>query len=374
MSKHQKPIDITLPFEIKGYELIEEIGHGSFSTVYLGTKKETDETIAVKVINKAEMKKPEDTERLQREIDSMAFLHHDSIVKLHDFFSDENHFYLILDYCKGGDLFTIIEKSKHFRETQIAQIFKQIVSAVGYCHARGVAHRDLKPQNVLVTTFPFVKVADFGLCGYTTEDTKMKTFCGSPYYSAPECLNNIKYDGQKSDVWSLGVILFELSTGTHPWNPSNATQMIKQISKAQFTIPRGVNPALEDLIRSLLKVRPQDRLTCNQILAHPWMKLAPGGGRVTQTLPPLRARPILSIAESLDRDNQKSDSGIFSPFAGNCQITAINSEQSIPTSKDMSLRSAMVSRSRSGANLQSPAILRQRDASKTPQRSLLMRK
>ena len=341
-------MEIILPFDIHGYTLVSPIGEGSFSTVYYGTKNDTEECFAIKVINKSELKTEKDVERLQREIDTMALLNHDSIIKLHDFFTDSYRFFLILDYCQGGDLFTLMTNSRKLRDSQIAQIFQQIVSAVNYCHSRGVAHRDLKPQNILITHFPFIKVSDFGLCGYISE-SKMKTYCGSPFYTAPECLSQIKYDGKKSDVWSLGVILFELATGTFPWNPSNTPAMIKQIKKAQYIIPRGINPGLEDLIRSMLKLRPSDRPTCAQILAHPFMKLVPSRLSALNSLPPLQPKPIPVLTKLLDRTCQTADNGIYSPFC-TPQIPPCSSDQNIPRLGNETgvKRAANVRRSKSG--------------------------
>lgn len=356
---------VALPFEIHDYTLLEEIGHGAFSTVYSGKKNTSPDLVAIKVIDIQLVEKDGDKERLQREIDVMALLKHENIIQLHDFFSDEFRFFLVLDYCPGGDLYSIISQSKHFRETQIAYVFQQIVSAVGYCHNRGVAHRDLKPQNVLVTTFPYVKISDFGLCGYISDDKRMKTFCGSPFFSAPECLKQVQYDGKKSDIWSLGVILFELATGEHPWNPTNTPVMIKQITTANYTIPKGINPALEDLIRSLLKVRPNERPSCEQILQHPWLKLAPGSRNFDKSqLPPLQQqKPINTVIKGIDRSGLKSEHGVFSPFLG---LPEEPPEESPPKPR---MPPAIVQRSRSGSQIKSvqgPGFMKMGRTTRTP--------
>ena len=308
---------MNFPFLIREYELIEKIGDGAFSSVYKAIKKESPNIYAIKVIEKSVLINKDDQNRMQRELDSCAFLRHDSIVPLLDFFSDENRFYLVLEYCSGGDLYTFIHTSNRIREVQAASVFYQIVSAVHYIHSMGVAHRDLKPQNILITNFPQVKVTDFGLCGYIIDETKMRTFCGSPFYSAPECLKQIQYDGKLSDIWSLGVILYELVSGEHPWTSSNTGLMIKQITSANYQMPKDLTPACEDLIRSLLKVKPSDRLTVNDILIHPWLKLANSKKSIDKSnLPPLLKRPIPSIANLIDRSSLPSDHGIVSPFIG----------------------------------------------------------
>ena len=314
--------------QVGQYVLHEALGAGAFSCVYRATKDNDTVSYALKVILKSTLIHDGDTERLQREIDTMAFLHHPNIVALHDFFSDQRNFYLVLDYCKGGDLAEyLIKNNGPLREQQAANIFQQIVSAINYIHKNGVAHRDLKPQNILITLWPNVKISDFGLCGFM-EDTKMKTFCGTPCYTAPECINQVQYNGVYSDVWSLGVILYEMVTGMHPWDVRNITKMVKQISQAQFTVPSTVTPACDELIKMILKVRPNERPTCEKILNHPWMKLASSRSkmRVGGSLPPLLRNSLGNITKALDRKPLEGDLGVSSPF-NSASMDKLNSTQ-----------------------------------------------
>ena len=293
---------------VNDYVISAKLGSGSFGAVYKVTKG--SDTFALKVIEKAELKDPGDIRRLQRELDAMAFVKHPNTVTMLDFFSDKFNFYLILEFCKGGDLASYMLREAPLRETIVAAIFKQIATAVAHLHSLGIAHRDLKPENVLITSFPNVKVSDFGLCGFT-EQGKMSTFCGSPCYSAPECLSRVPYDGCLADVWSLGVILYELITGHHPWNVTNVPKMVKDICSGKYTIPTSVSQSCQDLIRSMMKVKPADRITSAKILAHPWLKMA--GSRVQTKLPPLKQSTVV-FTESIERDGAKGDCGIVSPF------------------------------------------------------------
>ncbi|OHT13772.1 CAMK family protein kinase [Tritrichomonas foetus] len=330
------------PHTIRDYTLVEVIGSGAFSVVYKAIRQPKSEIFALKIIPKRLLNDEKDQKHLQRELDTMVLLKHENIVQLHDFFADADNFYLVIDFCSGGTLFEALAngiatstrpaanpRNKNsnpnefdipkLRDAQIATLFKQIVSAVGFCHDHDVAHRDLKMQNILVTNFPNVKLADFGLCGYIFNNDKMSTFCGSPCYTAPECLKMTKYDGRKSDIWSLGVILYELSTFEHPWDVDNVPKMISQIQKAQFTIPPDVTPALADLIKSLLRVNPKDRLTCEQILGHPWMKLSPSARRqnpASSSLPPLNRYSVPALTSYKEREKEEKDHGIVSPFLG----------------------------------------------------------
>ena len=358
---------VALGTVVKDYTFEQVLGTGAFSAVYRASKVDEGgeaQTYAIKVIPKGNLVHEGDSDRLQRELDTMAFLNHPNIVRLYDFFSDAKYFYLVLDYCKGGDLAEYLMSQPPLREQQVATVFRQIVAAIGFLHEHGVAHRDLKPQNILITTFPNIKVADFGLCGYI-EDTKMKTFCGSPCYTAPECLNRVQYEGGPADVWSLGVILYEMVTGHHPWNVTNIPKMVKQITSARYVVPSSVTPACDELIKGMLKLKPNERLSCERILGHPWMKLAPSRAAKMQVgkLPPLLRNSLVSFTQTIERDPAKADHGIVSPFEGRVP------EQFADTMKPVTPPVAMP-RSRSGSFAQGGSA-RTRHASLQP---LQMRK
>ena len=292
---------------IKEYVVCEKLGEGGFGSVYRVMKKM--QSFAMKVIAKAQISDVDDQRRLQLEIDTMAYIKSPHLVALHDFFSDNDNFYLVMDYCQGGDLAEYLYNNVNLRESVAATIFKQIVLGVSYLHSHGIAHRDLKPHNILFTSFPHVKVGDFGLCGYAQVD-KMKTFCGSPCYTAPECLSRIEYHGRAADMWSLGVILYELVTGHHPWDITNLPNMVKQICAGKYTMPVAVSPACKDLIQSLLRVKPTDRMKSDQVLSHPWLKLA--RSRTSTLAPPSLRRS--AIVFKLTRSGTDPHCGIISPF------------------------------------------------------------
>jgi serine/threonine protein kinase len=310
----------TWPAEIRCYAIGDELGHGSFSHVCRCQNKETQEQFAIKIFRKENLADEGDQGRFQREIDTMAYLRHDNLIALYDFFWDETNFYLVIDLCPGGELFDYIVDHERLDEPTAALVFQQIVGAIAYCHSFGVAHRDLKPENVLIADFPFVKVADFGLCGFISDQQLMRTFCGSPCYCAPECLCRIQYDGRKSDIWSLGVILFAMVVGEHPWNVANTSIMLRQILKAAYTVPNFVSPECKALIQGMMKVNPADRITIEGIIEHPWMACAAKAPAKPEFLPPVlqipapQATTIKDISEASARAAQHGDSGIVSPF------------------------------------------------------------
>ena len=311
------------PTIVQGYELIEPIGKGSFGFVYKAKDLEKfDEYYAMKIIPKKNLTNKGDYDRLMREVNSMKKLNHPSIVALHNFFENDEFYFLVIDFCEGGSLFEYLQKSEtSLREPQAATIFKQIVDAIAFIHHKGIAHRDLKPQNILVTTFPFIKISDFGLCGYIDGDNKMDTFCGSPCYSAPECINHQPYDGRIADVWSLGVILYELVTFKHPWNVLNMPQMIHQITNCIYEIPPTVTSACSDLIESMLKLNTAQRATIEEIESHPWMKLAQLKVTQRSMFPPLACNNI-----TLDKASRRLSSNDISPFRFVRKHTSVGSD------------------------------------------------
>lgn len=239
----------------------------------LNNENSISQIYAIKIYPKSNLESQADEELFQREINAMAFFHHDNIISLKDILSDDYNFYLVMDYCQGFDLKRYItEKAPDgIDEKTAANIFTQIISAVSYCHSTGVAHRDLKPENILITSFPKIKISDFGLCGYITKDQLMRTFCGSPCYTAPECLSKIEYDGIRADTWSLGVILYTIVTGNPPWPINNSSIMIKNIIKGKYTIPKNISQSCKSLIKGMLNINPKERLTMDQIINHPWL-------------------------------------------------------------------------------------------------------
>jgi serine/threonine protein kinase len=248
----------------------------------------------------------------------MAFIRHENIVALHDFFSDDSNFYLIMDLCPGGELYQFLCANGAMDEPTAALVFRQIVAGVSALHEHGVAHRDLKPENIMFDTFPRVKVSDFGLCGYLSEGVIAQSFVGSPCYCSPECLCRVKYDGRPADVWSLGVILFTIVTGCVPWTITNTSVMIHQILKGACQIPSELSPHRGGLIRAMLKVNPQERATLEDVAAHPWLSVGDRSsyaGAVAAEAPrdehPFR---VAALSQIVERAAATNDRAVVSPF------------------------------------------------------------
>jgi len=271
------------------YEKIKELGSGSYGKVFRVKNKITEQTCACKELAK---KKIADIDKFNLEISIMSKCDHPSIIKLYEIYEDARHIDLVMEECVGGELFdrilSRIESGNLYSEKQAANIFKQMMSAVSYCHSQGICHRDLKPENILFLTKEEdspIKVIDFGLSkifGDVTKNKKqnkknMQTRVGTAYYVSPEVLKG-DYD-EKCDIWSAGVILYILLSGDPPFNGENDNEIYRAIAKKKYSFPekewKNISEDAKDLIKHMI-CEPQDRYTAQQVLNHKWVtQLAP---------------------------------------------------------------------------------------------------
>jgi len=204
----------------------------------------------------------------------MHRLHHPYIVKLFEVMATKTHVYFVMEFVKGGELFDTVVKGR-LSESKTRIYFQQLISAVGYCHSRGVYHRDLKPENLLIDENGNLKVSDFGLSavrGQIRDDGLLHTVCGSPAYVSPEILTKRGYDGAKADLWSCGVILFVMNAGFLPFNDSNLMMMYKKICDGEYRFPKWMSPDIRRLLSRLLDTNPETRITVHEIRSDPWFK------------------------------------------------------------------------------------------------------
>ncbi|XVF20413.1 hypothetical protein REPUB_Repub11eG0196500 [Reevesia pubescens] len=254
------------------YELGRLLGCGAFAKVYHARNVRTGQSVAIKVINKKKLSNTSLMSNIKREISIMSRLNHPYIVKLYEVLATKTKIYFVMELVKGGELFAKVAKGR-FSEDLSRKYFQQLISAVGYCHSRGVFHRDLKPENLLVDENGNLKVSDFGLSAITDQirpDGLLHTLCGTPAYVAPEILTKKGYDGAKVDVWSCGVILFVLNAGYLPFNDPNLMVMYKKIYKGEFRCPKWMSSDLKRFLSRLLDTNPETRITIHEILKDPW--------------------------------------------------------------------------------------------------------
>lgn len=257
------------------YEVGRLLGYGAFAKVYHARDVQTEKSVAIKAINKQRILKGGLAANVKREISIMRRLRHPNIVRLLEVLANKKKIYFVLEFAKGGELFAKVAKSR-FSEHLSRRYFQQLISAVGYCHSRGVFHRDLKPENLLLDENWNLKVTDFGLSALTEQirpDGLLHTLCGTPAYVAPEILLKKGYDGAKVDIWSCGIILFVLNAGYLPFNDPNLMVMYRKIYNGEFRVPRWTSPDLKRLISRLLDTNPQTRITVEEIIKDPWFKI-----------------------------------------------------------------------------------------------------
>ena len=261
-----------VPAMIGKYNFLHSIGKGSFSLVKEAFDIETKVNYAVKIIPKANLKSLTERERFEREVRVIIQMSHPGIIKIHDFITDAYFFYLVMEFCPGGTLLSQTSNKDRIKEEETKPIFKQLLEAIAYIHGKGIAHRDLKLENVLLDGHGHIKIIDFGFSRFAESGTLCVTPCGTPAYAAPEILLGIQYDGLQADMWSLGVMLYGLITGSLPWKGHNQVNIYNQIRNATYEIPSNVSLSASDLISKLLLPNPGSRLSVNECLIHPWLE------------------------------------------------------------------------------------------------------
>lgn len=215
----------------------------------------------------------EQLRKLHREIDIMKSVgSHTNVVRLYQVMYSDRHVMLVTEYCEGGELFEQLVTKGRLSERSSRYYFHQIIDAVKYLHSKGIVHRDLKAENLLLTSdFKCVKLADFGFSNYYSNQSFLATWCGSPPYAAPELFEGKQYNGPKADIWSLGVVLYVLVCGSLPFD-GNTLQLLKmRVLSGKFRIPYFMSRDCEHLIRHMLVIDPDKRFSLQQIKQHRWM-------------------------------------------------------------------------------------------------------
>ncbi|KAK1420401.1 hypothetical protein QVD17_21961 [Tagetes erecta] len=256
------------------YELGKLLGHGTFAKVYHARNIKTNQSVAVKVIDKAKIMDAGLINQIKREISVMRLVKHPNVVRLYEVMANKANIYFAMEYVKGGELFDKVTKGR-LKEDAARKYFQQLISAVDFCHSRGVCHRDLKPENLLIDDSGNLKVSDFGLSAVSEsrrQDGLLHTMCGTPAYVAPEVINTKGYNGEKADIWSCGVILFVLLSAYLPFYDANLMNMYKKISKGAYKCPNWFSPGVKNLLSKILDTNPNTRITAAEIMENTWFK------------------------------------------------------------------------------------------------------
>ncbi|XP_075485872.1 CBL-interacting protein kinase 2-like [Primulina tabacum] len=256
------------------YEVGKLLGQGTFAKVYHARNLKTNMSVAVKIVDKEKIYKAGMIDQIKREISVMRLVTHPNIVQLYEVMASKTKIFFVMEYVKGGELFNKVAKGK-LKEDAAKKYFQQLISAVDFCHSRGVYHRDLKPENLLLDENGNLKVSDFGLSALAEskrQDGLLHTTCGTPAYVAPEVINRRGYDGSKADIWSCGVILYVLLAGYLPFHDSNLMEMYRKIGKAEFKFPNWISPDARKLISKMLDPDPNTRISISKIMENSWFR------------------------------------------------------------------------------------------------------
>ncbi|XP_012170142.2 serine/arginine repetitive matrix protein 2 isoform X3 [Bombus terrestris] len=252
------------------FDIIKKLGQGTYGKVQLGINKETGQEVAIKTIKKCKIETEADLIRIRREIQIMSSVQHPNIIHIYEVFENREKMVLVMEYAAGGELYDYLSERKVLTEHEARRIFRQIATAVFYCHKHKICHRDLKLENILLDQVGNAKIADFGLSNVFDEQRLLNTFCGSPLYASPEIVKGTPYHGPEVDCWSLGVLLYTLVYGAMPFDGSNFKRLVKQISQSDYFEPKKPSPA-SPLIKDMLTVCPARRADIERICTHWWV-------------------------------------------------------------------------------------------------------
>ena len=257
--------------ELNFYKIGRFLGKGAFGKVNLGLHVLTGRLVAIKSLNKKKI----DLEKLKRKItfetNILKSLHHTNIVKIYETFETEKFYMISMEYISCGDLLNYVKKRSKLTENIAKFIYKQIIKAVMYIHSKSIAHRDIKLDNILIDINSNIKLCDFGVSKKLEKNVLLNDQCGTPAYIAPEVFRGQGYDGTISDVWSTGVVLYAMLSGTVPFKAPKLPELQKIVMKGTYNKIKGLSPECEDLFSKVLNIDPKLRITCIDILNHPWM-------------------------------------------------------------------------------------------------------
>ncbi|XP_050097324.1 serine/threonine-protein kinase BRSK2 isoform X2 [Anopheles aquasalis] len=284
------------------YRLERTLGKGQTGLVKLGVHCVLGKKVAIKIINREKLSESV-LMKVEREIAIMKLIDHPHVLGLTDVYENRKYLYLVLEHVSGGELFDYLVKKGRLTPKEARKFFRQIISALDFCHSHSICHRDLKPENLLLDDKNNIKIADFGMASLQPAGSMLETSCGSPHYACPEVIRGEKYDGRRADVWSCGVILYALLVGALPFDDDNLRQLLEKVKRGVFHIPHFVPPDCQSLLKGMIEVNPEKRLTLAEINKHPWVT-AGGKGELELELPMMEVvqTHVIPTASAVDTD------------------------------------------------------------------------
>ena len=258
--------------KMKFYKYGRLLGKGAFGKVNLSLHTLTGRLVAIKSINKSKIKNERQKTKIQLETSIMKTLSSSNyIVKIYETFQTEKHFCIVMEYICAGDLLSYIRKRNKLNEQIAKFIFKQIILSLQFIHSQNIVHRDIKLDNILIDLNNNIKICDFGVSKKISLNDKMYEQCGTPAYIAPEILKNKGYEGFSVDIWSAGIVLYAMLSGTVPFKGNNLNELHDLIMKGKYNIINDISNDAKHLIKNLLEIEPKKRISIQNILNHPWL-------------------------------------------------------------------------------------------------------
>uniref|UniRef100_A0AAQ4PUX2 Protein kinase domain-containing protein n=1 Tax=Gasterosteus aculeatus aculeatus TaxID=481459 RepID=A0AAQ4PUX2_GASAC len=283
------------------YRLEKTLGKGQTGLVKLGIHCVTCQKVAIKIVNREKLSESV-LMKVEREIAILKLIEHPHVLKLHDVYENKKYLYLVLEHVSGGELFDYLVKKGRLTPKEARKFFRQIMSALDFCHSHSICHRDLKPENLLLDEKNNIRIADFGMASLQVGDSLLETSCGSPHYACPEVIRGEKYDGRKADVWSCGVILFALLVGALPFDDDNLRNLLEKVKLGVFHMPHFIPPDCQNLLRGMIEVDATKRLTLEQIQKHTWYIAGKNEPEPEQPVPRKVTIRSLPSADDIDPD------------------------------------------------------------------------
>lgn len=247
---------------VREYNILEKLADGECSRIFKASHETTNATVVIKVIEKNHIQSVEGRETYQNYVDSVKSIDNPNVIKVIDFFWDNDFYFIVLPYYEYSDMRKVILDSGALPESVARHFFQQIARGLKAGHDKGIAHKDLCLARILMSDSENIVVSGFQLS---------RSQRHSPFYSAPEVVCGIHHDPIRADIWSLGVLLYILVTGQNPFEDKNLMTMKNRILMGSFSLPKGVSNSCRDLISRLIVIKPQARLTIDQVLRHPWI-------------------------------------------------------------------------------------------------------